>query len=609
MSDNNAEFDSKSFLKGLTKRPGVYRMLNTDGEILYVGKARSLKSRVSSYFQKNPSSLKTRALMRQADKVEVTVTHTETEALLLEYNLIKQHRPRFNVLLRDDKSFPFIRLESAHAFPRIAFYRGPRKTKGRLFGPYPSAHSVRETLNYLQKLFTLRPCEDTFFANRSRPCLQYQIKRCSGPCVGLIEPEEYRRDVDDAILFLEGKNKAVVNGLAQRMENASEDLDFERAAHYRDQIASLKAVQEKQFISGYAGDFDVVGAVSEGNTHCVAVLFIRSGRNLGSKTYFPRTAPGSDDEEVMSAFLAQHYLAREAPGEILISQSVPDVEVLQTTLSDRAGRKVQIRHNVRGRRLRWRDMCVTNARHALELRLASSASRRKQLEALRDVLELDEQPSRMECFDISHTGGESTSASCVVFGPDGAIKSDYRRFNIENVTPGDDYGAMRQALTRRYTRIKKGEAPIPDILFVDGGKGQVSEAAKVLDELQLSEVTLVGVAKGPGRRPGMEQLFLSGKKRPLILPADSPALLLIQQIRDEAHRFAIGGHRQRRAKTRRVSVLESIPGLGPKRRRNLLQQFGGLQRVTRAGVEDLAAVKGISRKLAEQIYTRFHSEG
>lgn len=601
-------FDGKAYANRLTQRPGIYRMLSADGEVIYVGKARNLKRRVASYFQGRAQSAKTHRMIRDIVGMDVTVTATETEALLLEYNLIKKFKPRYNVLLRDDKSFPYLHLSTDHDFPRLSFYRGSRKRPGRLFGPYPSTHAVRETLSYLQKLFLLRPCQDTFFANRSRPCLQYQIKRCSAPCVGHVDKAEYVRDVDDALLFLEGKSNLVIDGLAERMDAAATRQDYEKAAHYRDQIANLKKIQERQFVSGQRGDFDVVSAATAKETFCVSVMFVRSGRSLGSKNYFPRTAPGSELKEVFPAFLAQYYLAREAPDEVIVSHAVDDTDLLEETLGKRAGRKLRIRHRVRGQRARWLEMTATNAEHALGLRLAGNASMLAQFDDLQAALDLPEAPQRMECFDISHTSGESTVASCVVFNQEGPAKSDYRRFNIKGVAAGDDYSAMRQALERRYTRVKKGEAPVPDLLIVDGGKGQLSCAEEVLRDLQMDEIRLLGVAKGADRKPGKEKLFLAGQKRPIILSPSSQALHLIQQIRDEAHRFAISGHRKQRASKRRVSVLEAIPGLGPKRRRELLRQYGGLQGVREARVEDLERVNGISRNLAEKIYATFHAD-
>ncbi|MGH8495214.1 MAG: excinuclease ABC subunit UvrC [Gammaproteobacteria bacterium] len=607
MNDTTRAFDAASFTRSLTQRPGVYRMRDTGGRVIYVGKARNLKKRVGSYFSRKAGDAKTAALVRQTADVEVTVTDTESEALLLEYNLIKAHKPRFNVVLRDDKSYPYIHVSTTHDFPRLSFYRGSRKQPGRYFGPYASARSVRETLSQLQRLFQLRQCNDNFFRNRSRPCLQYQIQRCSAPCVAYIDRETYARDVEDAIHFLEGRNREVISSFARRMETAAAELDFERAARYRDHIATLNRVVESRVATSQRpGAADVVAAAVEGGVHCVAVMFVRAGRNLGSRTFFPR-AHDTSPRELLTAFLPQYYLEREAPAEILTGEPVEDAGLLESALSERAGRSVRVRHRVRGERARWLRMTQANAREALAMRLASHSSLAAQREGLREALGLDEAPQRIECFDVSHTGGESAVASCVVFGPEGPMRSAYRRFNIEGIAPGDDYAALAQALMRRYTRLKRGEAPMPDVLLVDGGRGQVAQVAQVLEELQVEGVTIVGVAKGAARRPGQERLFLAGRNRPLILPASSGTLHLVQQIRDEAHRFAIAGHRQRRARQRRVSVLESVPGLGPKRRRALLKSFGGLQGVSRAGIDDLASVKGISRRLAETVYETFHS--
>ncbi len=595
-------FDGKAYARSLSGRPGVYRMLDEAGDVLYVGKARNLKNRVSSYFRGSGQSAKTMAMLNLTRSMEVTVTDTETEALLLEYNLIKQHKPRFNILLRDDKSFPHIHLSTDQEFPRISFHRGSTRIPGRIFGPYPSTHAVRGTISTLQKLFHLRGCKDSYFNNRSRPCLQYQIQRCSGPCVGLISKEDYARDVEDAALFLDGRNQEVTDRLAARMEKASESLEFEKAVRYRDQIAELSSIQASQHVSGGRGSADVIAIASESDQTCVTVLFVRDGRQLGSRNYFPQGAAGSASSEVLEAFLSQYYLRHEIPPEVITAVEIEDSELLVTGLSERAGRRVVIKHRVRGERARWLDLAKTNSAHALDMRMASSASIRRQYQALAQALGMDEPPARMECFDISHTQGDATVASCVVFGPEGPLKSDYRRFNITGVQAGDDYAAMRQALDRRYTRVQKGEAPVPDLLIVDGGKGQLTQAESVLEDLQLEGSTLLGVAKGPSRKPGKEQLFLSGHERPSILPANSPALHLVQQIRDEAHRFAIAGHRASRGKARRTSPLEAIAGLGPKRRRELLKQFGGLQGVQQAGVEDLARVKGISQALAERIH-------
>ncbi len=599
-------FDHREFLKNLTNRSGVYRMLDKEGKALYVGKARDLKRRVSSYFSRSLNR-RLQAMVSRIESIEVTVTHTEAEALILENNLIKSLKPRYNVLLRDDKSYPYIYL-SAAPFSRLAFHRGPKKGKGRYFGPYPSAGSMRDTLRLMQKLFPVRQCEDTFYQNRSRPCLQYQIKRCTAPCVGLIEEQEYARDVRDAVLFLEGRADRVINGLVERMEAASATLNFELAARYRDQISTLRQIQERQYVSGERGDLDIVACAAGGGVACVQLFFIRHGRNLGNKLFYPRIPEGEQEEKILYAFLAQYYIGKQIPREIIISDKLEERDLLQQVLGEQAGHRVKIRQTVRSARAHWLKMAIQNAQLALTSRLASRAGMQARVDLLQQLLGLDETPTRMECFDVSHTGGELTLASCVVFDHQGPVKSDYRRFNIEGVQPGDDYGAMEQALIRRYKRIQSGEGRLPDILFLDGGKGQLNAAARVLEELAVSGVILVGVAKGVDRKPGMEQLFLFGREAPIILPADSPALHLIQQIRDEAHRFAITGHRQRRERSRRTSILEAIPGIGPKRRQSLLKQFGGLQGVARAGVEDISRVQGISGQLAEQIYEAFHGD-
>lgn len=609
MSDleEKAPFDAKAFLKTLTTRPGVYRMLNAQGEVIYVGKARNLVKRVGSYFTRSASPPKTRAMVSQIDNIEVTVTNTENEALILENNLIKELRPRYNVLLRDDKSYPYIFL-SGDEFPRLSYHRGAKRAKGRYFGPYPSAGAVKNTLSLLQKLFRIRQCEDSFYNNRSRPCLQYQIKRCTAPCVNYVTQDAYADDVRHATMFLEGKDSQVIDELVKRMERASEKLEFEMAAQIRDQIGSLRRVQERQYVSGGTGDLDVIVSAYKNGVGCVQVFFIRGGHQLGNKTFFPKHTQDVDAAEILSAFMPQYYLGKQVPAEVLVNHPLEDQDLLENVLAEQAGRKVVINHNVRGDRARWVKMAVMNVEDALQRQLASKSGMRARYEALQETFALDDLPQRLECFDISHTMGEATVASCVVFNEEGPLKSDYRRFNIEDITPGDDYAAMNQALSRRYTRLKKGEGKLPDILFIDGGKGQMSEAVKVLQELQITEVTLIGVAKGPERKAGEETLFLSGDDDPIILPPDSPALHLIQQIRDEAHRFAITGHRQRRAKARSQSPLEGIPGVGPKRRRDLLKQFGGWQEVARAGVDDLAKVSGISRDLAQKIYDALHVE-
>ncbi len=601
-------FDFSEFLKTLTSRPGVYRMLDSEQTVLYVGKAGNLKKRVSSYFRKTGLSPKTRALVEQITDIGVTVTHTEAEALLLESNLIKQLRPRYNVLLRDDKSYPYIYLSSEQQFPRVCLHRGARRKKGRYFGPFPSAGSVRDSLHLLQRLFRVRQCEDSFFGHRSRPCLQYQIKRCTAPCVELISQERYAEDVRRTMLFLEGKSSQVIDDLVLQMEAASIRQEYEQATVFRDLIASLHKVQEKQYISKDRGDVDILACMADKGNACVQVFFIRGGRNLGNAVFYPKVPLESDAPVVLSAFIPQYYLGKDVPAELLLSHHLDDSELIAEILTGHAGHRVELCANVRGDRARWVKMALSNA----ELSLNSYNSTRKgysgRMQSLVTVLGLDEMPERIECFDISHTSGESTVASCVVFGMEGPLKSDYRRFNIRDIQPGDDYGAMEQALKRRYTRLKKGEGKLPDLLLIDGGKGQITAACKALEELQIIDVRIIGVAKGPGRKPGLETLYIHGEKDALTLPADSPALHLIQQIRDEAHRFAVTGHRQRRAKTRQTSPLEQIPGVGPKRRQQLLQQLGGLREVARAGVDDLARIKGVNRRLAQQIYDAFHGD-
>jgi len=605
------EFDVKVFLQGLPEDPGVYRMFNIRDEVIYVGKARNLKKRVSSYFTRADGSPKTRALVTHIDHIEVTTTHTETEALILENNLIKQHKPHYNVLLRDDKSYPYIFLSTEQAYPRLSLQRGARKQKGRYFGPYPNAGAVRETLNLLQKLFLIRQCEDSFFSNRSRPCLQYQIKRCSAPCTKQITESDYADDVRLAAMFLDGKNHRVIDELVDKMTHAAEQLSYESAAQYRDQIAALRIIQEKQYVSGDKGNIDVVSAITQNGVGCVEVFYIRDGHNLGNKSFFPSHTNNATAEEILAAFLPQFYLAKEGateiPSQVIINHQLEDVDILRAVLSEAAGRQVAVTSNVRAERSRWLAMATANAEQNLARYINTKSNIMQRFIALQEALQLDSLPQRMECFDISHTSGEQTVASCVVFNNEGALKSDYRRFNIEGITGGDDYAAMNQALMRRYTRLKEGEGKLPDILFIDGGKGQVREAEKVLEELQVNGVNLIGIAKGRARKAGEETLYFSETGIEINLPADSPALHLIQQIRDEAHRFAITGHRARRAKAQKSSTLEGIPGVGAKRRRQLLQQFGGLQGVARAGVEDLASIKGISAELAQRIYDIFHA--
>ena len=601
-------FDPRVFAGSLTQRSGTYQMLDGKGRVIYVGKARNLRKRVASYFGGRPLDAKTMALVARVSDIRVTVTATEADALMLEYNLIKRHKPRFNVVLRDDKSYPYIRVRTDKSFPQVSFYRGSRRAAGRLFGPYPSAGSVRETLNQIQKLFQVRQCEDSYFAHRQRPCLQYQIQRCTAPCVGLVSAEDYGRDIEHAMMFLQGRSEAITRVLVNRMEDASAELNFERAAQYRDQIAKLKSVEAQQLVTRSRGDLDAVGLVSDGGVNCVAVMSFRGGRLLGSRSHFPRAADGTSPREIMRGFLLQYYGRREPPHEIVTSHPVSDVGALAELFAGRAGRKVQIKHRVRGDRAAWVEMVLTNAAHSAAARKRSGVVIARQFRSLAECLELSEVPQRLACFDVSHTSGESTVASCVVFGLEGPMKSEYRRFNIAGITAGDDYAALTQALERWCARLTRAETGVPDVLFIDGGRGQLGAAATAVDELGSGGMRLVAVAKGPGRHPGRERLYVEGRRTPLKLPSNAPALYLVQQLRDEAHRFAVAGHRARRHKRRTASPLEGIPGVGPKRRRELLRQFGGLQAVPRAGVDDLARVRGISRRLAKLIYEHVHSD-
>ena len=604
-------FDAAVFLKNLTSRPGVYQMLGDEGAVLYVGKAKNLRKRVSSYFRKSGLAPKTHALVKRIVNVEVTVTETELEALLLEQNLIKQYKPPFNILLRDDKSYPYIFLSSNDEFPRLSFHRGAKRRKGTYFGPFPGVQAVRESMSFLQKTFRVRQCQDSFFKNRSRPCLQYQIKRCNAPCVGLIEKDEYQRDVRHTQMFLTGENPSLMKELEQAMDKASSELAFEDAATYRDQISAMRQVQAQQVIESGNGNIDVLGFAMEGSDACIHVLYIRHGRILGSRSFYPRSPLALTGSELLSEFIPQNYLksslASEIPKEIAIGVSLEEQAVLEQALQTAAGRKVAINDVSRGTRRKWIELATRTAEQNLTSKMAAASNIYQRYVKLQSTLGLDELPERLECFDISHSSGEATVASCVVFNQEGPLKSDYRRFNIENITPGDDYAAMEQALRRRYKRLQDGEGSLPDILFIDGGKGQLRIAEDVLGELGVVGVTLVGIAKGSSRKPGLETLLLTtdnGERE--ILPEPS-GLLLIQQIRDEAHRFAITGHRQRRDKKRHTSRLEGIAGVGPKRRRELLRFFGGVAAVEKASVADLMRVPSINRKVAETIYSTLHN--
>ncbi|HTH69481.1 MAG TPA: excinuclease ABC subunit UvrC [Rhodanobacter sp.] len=599
-------FDGKAFVHTLTSSPGVYRHFDAAGELLYVGKAGNLKKRVSSYFLKPRMEPRIAAMVAQIARVEITVTRTEGEALLLESQLIKSLKPRYNILLRDDKSYPYIYLSSGEDYPRLAFHRGARNLPGRYFGPYPSTYAVRESLSLMQKLFKVRQCEDSYFRNRSRPCLQHQIGRCTAPCVGLISVDDYRNDVRHAEMFLEGRSNAVIDELAEAMERASKALQFERAARLRDQVSALRQLQAQHHVHGASADMDVIACRIEAGMACVSVLFFRNGISLGTRDFFPRLPLDAEPADVLTQFIAQYYLDRPVPRELILGEPLADQGILAELLSQHAGRAVELKSSVRGDRAQFLQMAERNAQASLTARLASRQTLGTRFDDLQKVLELSAPPRRIECFDISHTMGELTVASCVVFGPEGPEKSHYRRFNIAGITPGDDYAAMHQALTRRFRKVAEGEGVRPDILLIDGGSGQVAQALDVLRELGVSGIEVVGVAKGPGRRAGEETLVLADSGRELHPGSSSPALHLVAAVRDEAHRFAISGHRKRREKARERSVLEDVPGIGARRRSALLKAFGGMQGVEGAGIEELMQVKGIDRGLAERIYASMH---
>ncbi|MER2471474.1 excinuclease ABC subunit UvrC [Photorhabdus laumondii] len=602
------QFDSKTFLKTVTSQPGVYRMYDTSGTVIYVGKAKDLKKRLASYFRAQVTSRKTESLVKNIVQIDVTVTHTETEALLLEHNYIKLYQPRYNVLLRDDKSYPYIFL-SADKHPRLAMYRGAKHFKGEYFGPFPNTHAVRESLILLQKLFPIRQCEDSVYRNRSRPCLQYQIGRCLGPCVkGLVSEEEYQQQVDYIRLFLSGKDQQVLTRLIERMEQASQQLKFEDAARYRDQIQAVRQVTERQFVSGTDDDLDVISVAFEAGMACLHVLFIRQGKVLGSRSYYPKIPTGTTLDEIVQTFLGQFYLQgsqnRTLPSEILLDFTLPEKDILSDSLSEISGRKIHIQTRPRGDKARYLKLARTNATIALSTRLSQQSTIHQRLDSLTKLVKLAK-IQRMECFDISHTMGEQTVASCVVFDSNGPLRSEYRRYNISGITPGDDYAAMNQVLRRRYGKALD-ESKIPDIIFIDGGKGQLAQAIDVFQSLDVewdkTRPQLIGVAKGSDRKAGLETLFFATEDKSIALPPDSPALHVIQHIRDESHNHAITGHRQRRSKVRNTSTLESIEGVGPKRRQMLLKYMGGLQPLRNASVEEIAKVPTISYALAEKIY-------
>ena len=600
-------FDPKAFVAGLPNLPGVYRMLGAAGEVLYVGKARDLRKRVASYFTKTQQSPRIGLMVTQIASVETTVTRSEGEALLLENNLIKSLTPRYNILFRDDKSYPYLMI-TGHEFPRIGFHRGAQEKKNRYFGPFPHSYAVRESIQLLQRVFRLRTCEDSVFENRSRPCLLHQIQRCSAPCTGLIAKEPYAQDVRNAELFLLGRENDVINALTAKMNAAAEAQRFEEAAQYRDQVRALSRVQARQYVESAVGvDADVVACRIEGGTSCVNLVMIRSGRHVGDRSFFPQNADAATCGEVILAFLTQHYLDQPIPPLILANAEL-EGETLEAALAEQAKRPIRLITSPQGERRIWLEMAEKNALLSLANRVRERGTQEARLVALREALGLPEAARRIECFDISHTMGEATVASCVVFDGHGMQKSEYRRFNIRDITPGDDYAAMRQVLARRYERLSTEGSKMPDLILIDGGKGQVAQARSALVELGLNDVSVVGVAKGPERKPGLEELIVEGEGAPVILPPQHPGLHLIQQIRDEAHRFAIVGHRARRGKTRTTSELNEIPGIGDKRRRALLAHFGGLKGVQSAAMDEIMKVEGISRSIAQRIYRHLHGE-
>ncbi len=599
-------FDFKSFLKTLTKCPGVYKMMDARGTVIYVGKAKNLKNRISSYFRSKSAGIKQQVMISRVQTIETVITGSENEALLLECQLIKSLKPRYNICLRDDKSYPYIYLSTQQPFPRITTHRGARRKEGRYFGPYSSAGAVRASLHLLQKIFPVRQCEDSYFKNRSRPCLQYQIERCSAPCTNLVSEAQYGEDVRHTIMFLEGNGNRLIDELVEKMEVTAHKLEFEQAGYYRNQIATLRKVMEKQHVVGERGDLDIVAsAVGEGQA-VIQLFFIRKGQHTGGRLFYPRMPASGNEQAVVSAFIAQYYSGKSVPKEILVNHFPEDKEWLESVLTEQSEHKVAIKQNVRGERAKWVKMAFENAQNALNSRLSDRKGMAERYQNLQLVLGLAEKPERMECFDISHTQGDKTVASCVVFDHEGPLKSAYRRFNIEGITPGDDYAALAQAVKRRFQRLKKGEHKKPGLLFIDGGRGQLNKVQESLDALEITGVTVIGISKGPDRKPGSEQLYRVAEKKPLAIEPDSPAFLLIQKIRDEAHRFAITAHRTRRGKAKKESILEQIPGLGPKRRQKLLKQFGGLQNIQRVGVDSLVMVDGISKQLAQTIYDRFH---
>lgn len=600
-------FDSRDFLNKVTELPGVYQMFDAQGSVIYVGKARNLKKRLSSYFTKSKLPVKTQSLVVNIANINVITTNTENEALILENRLIKEHKPRYNILLRDDKSYPYIHL-TAHEYPRIAYHRGAKKGGGQFFGPYSSPKAVSETLKHLQRIFKLRQCADSYFSNRSRACLQFQIGRCSAPCVKNISKEKYSQSINNAILFLEGKSTSLIDKLVCQMEKQSKSLDFEGAAQTRDMISELRHVLEKQVVEVDGGDLDVIALKREAGINVLQIFFIRNGQNQGTSHFILKASADTEDSELIESFISQYYQEKTIPNQIIVSELPDDRELLERALSESKGSGVTIICKVRGIKREWLEFALKNAQNTLNSHINSKANMKARYDSLAQTLELMDIPNRIECFDISHSMGEATIASCVVFDSDGPLSSAYRRFNISGITAGDDYAAMEQAIRRRYSRVVKEQGVLPDIVLIDGGKGQLGRAVEVIEELKINNILIVGIAKGEGRKPGLEKIIIPSKNQEFMLPSTSMALHLLQHIRDEAHRFALAGHRGKIGRKKSRSVLEDIPGLGPKRRQLLLKQFGGMQGLSKAGVSDINQIKGISKEMAQEVYAMFHSE-
>lgn len=599
-----------SLLKNMSTRPGVYQMMDARGRVIYVGKARNLKNRLASYFRKQLDT-KTQSMMQQAKQLEITITSSDTEALLLESNLIKALKPRYNVLLRDDKAYPYLQITTEQIFPRLYFYRGERKKEGRSFGPYPNIGSVRDNLSLLQKLFRLRQCNDTFFKHRTRPCLQYQIKRCTAPCVGYVSEADYQEQVEEAILFLEGDDSKVMDHLTQKMNHASENQAYEKAAMARDQIIQLRKLQDQQVMNRAEGDADIVLLLLEGKIAVISLLMVRQGRVLGNKVFYPRFTYPEKPEAILTAFISQYYLSRapkELPANLIIKQPLENKTLLKSILKQEKHLTLQTADKPREPLKSWFKLVDANAQHALKNALTSNERLRAQYHQLQSALKLADPIKRMECFDISHTMGEATKAACVVFDENGPAKKYYRAYNITGITPGDDYAAMEQVLKRRYEKLKSLNKPLPDVIVIDGGKGQLTQAVRVLQTLQMIEVTIIGLAKGPARKAGLENIFKADEKQTVSIELAREGRLLLQQIRDEAHRFAITSHRKARAKKRAHSPLENIPGVGEKRRQAILAHFGGWQALSNAAEDQIAQIKGISPALAKIIYNRLHEK-